>query len=397
MSPVLSALFGLLVALPVGAQEDAAAPDVRATIRAEAEAARALVQSEVALGFLDAAAALPAIETRVVWRDKAAGRAYSQAEYEALPEDEREGLERREVDERFYYTTGYGTPVIYARPLELAAGHGLDTLAGARVFDFGYGMIGQLRMLAANGADVTGIEVDPLFRALYSWDGDQGAIPALGEGLDGSLRLLHGSFPGDAGLAQAVGGDYDLIVCKNVLKLGYIHPVREADARLLIDLGVDDESFLRAMYDALAPGGLLLVYNIAPKQNPEGEPYMPWADGGFPFERRLAERLGFEVLGFDVEDHDAIHDMWFAAGLERGASREELAQNLFAHWTLLKRGSARTGLEMKPACELCETELPPQSVAYICSHECTFCPGCGEQREHVCPNCGGELAERPRG
>ena len=51
--------------------------------------ARALVQSEVALGFLDAAAALPAIETRVVWRDKAAGRAYSQAEYEALPEDER--------------------------------------------------------------------------------------------------------------------------------------------------------------------------------------------------------------------------------------------------------------------------------------------------------------------
>jgi SAM-dependent methyltransferase len=345
---------GAQVSASTASQDGDAAADVRATIRSEAQAARALVQSDVALGFLDAAAALPAIEPRVVWRDEAAGRAFSQAEYEALPEGERDGLERREVDERFFYTTGYGTPVIYARPLELAAGHGLETLAGARVLDFGYGMISQLRMLAANGADVTGIEVEPLFRALYSGEGDQGLIPALDDGPDGQLRLLHGSFPGDAELAQAVGGDYDLILSKNVLKLGYIHPAREADERLLIDLGVDDESFLRAMHDALAPGGLFLVYNIAPAQNPEGEPYMPWADGGFPFERSLAERLGFEVLAFDVEDHDAIHDLWFAAGLDRGASREELAASLFAHWTLLRRAPAKTALKMKPACELAE-------------------------------------------
>ena len=33
--------------------------------------------------------------------------------------------------------------------------------------------------------------------------------------------------------------------------------------------------------------------------------------------------------------------------------------------------------------QLCEASLPPQSVAYICSYECTFCPECGEKRSHV--------------
>ena len=53
-------------------------------------------------------------------------------------------------------------------------------------------------------------------------------------------------------------------------------------------------------------------------------------------------------------------------------------------------------LEMRPACERCETAVPADGEAYICSHECTFCPACAGSMAHVCPNCGGELVRRPR-
>lgn len=54
-------------------------------------------------------------------------------------------------------------------------------------------------------------------------------------------------------------------------------------------------------------------------------------------------------------------------------------------------------LEMRPNCERCDQDLPPQSLtAFICSFECTFCKACTEQSlRHVCPNCGGQLLQRP--
>lgn len=54
-------------------------------------------------------------------------------------------------------------------------------------------------------------------------------------------------------------------------------------------------------------------------------------------------------------------------------------------------------LELRPNCECCDKDLPPASLeARICSYECTFCADCAEQRLHgVCPNCGGELVQRP--
>ena len=53
-------------------------------------------------------------------------------------------------------------------------------------------------------------------------------------------------------------------------------------------------------------------------------------------------------------------------------------------------------LEMKPRCERCEQSLGPQTRAFICSHECTFCAGCTQQMNATCPNCQGELVARPR-
>ena len=53
-------------------------------------------------------------------------------------------------------------------------------------------------------------------------------------------------------------------------------------------------------------------------------------------------------------------------------------------------------LEMRATCERCGAGLAPDGVAVICSFECTFCADCGDQLEHVCPNCGGELVPRPK-
>ena len=53
-------------------------------------------------------------------------------------------------------------------------------------------------------------------------------------------------------------------------------------------------------------------------------------------------------------------------------------------------------LEMRPDCERCGVDLPAQLPgAFICSFECTFCAECAETLDDRCPNCGGELTDRP--
>jgi hypothetical protein len=52
-------------------------------------------------------------------------------------------------------------------------------------------------------------------------------------------------------------------------------------------------------------------------------------------------------------------------------------------------------LELRPNCECCDRDLSPTSNAYICTYECTWCAECAAALEHTCPNCGGNLVERP--
>lgn len=51
---------------------------------------------------------------------------------------------------------------------------------------------------------------------------------------------------------------------------------------------------------------------------------------------------------------------------------------------------------MKISCERCGLTLPADSIAYVCSHECTFCPVCFSNVHGICPHCAGELVRRPR-
>jgi hypothetical protein len=53
-------------------------------------------------------------------------------------------------------------------------------------------------------------------------------------------------------------------------------------------------------------------------------------------------------------------------------------------------------LEMRESCERCDAALVGDGVAYICTHECTFCAECTSALSGVCSNCGGELVRRPR-
>lgn len=304
-------------------------------IQSEATALEEFAGSRMAREFLAATSGLPEIAPRTLHRD-GQGRYYSAAEFAALPEAQRAGLTAVKATDQVYYTTRYGSPMTYTRPLDVLAGSGFKSMKGQKVLDFGYGYIGHLRLWAMMGADVTGVEVDDLLRALYSDPGDQGAMRGP-RGRSGQLRLLHGQYPADSATAEAVGQGYDLIISKNVLKNGYIHPERPVDPRRLVHLGVDDATFVRTLHAALAPGGLLLIYNISPAPNPPDKEYIPWADGRCPFPREMLEESGFQVLAYNQDDSAAVREMGSLLGWDRGEQPMDLNNNLFAEYTLARR------------------------------------------------------------
>lgn len=345
--PLLAA--GALLAHSTLAQSPAETAEPGSVVREiadQAEAVLPMIETPAAQGFLAAALRLPHIEPRTLWRTED-NRYLTRKEMEALGESERAALKEVTLDERFYYMTRYGTPVAYARALDLyvrSLEHaGPDAFDQARILDFGYGGIGHLRMLATLTAEVVGVEVDPLLQALYSWPGDHGLIGGVDSrnGMDGSITLVHGQWPADQEAARTVNGGYDLIISKNVLKNGYIHPEKEVDPRRLVHLGVDDPTFLRAVHDALVPGGRFLIYNLCPPQNPEGEPYIPWADGRCPFSREEIEAAGLRILSYNEDDSIAARQLGRMLGWADGERGMNLETDLFAEYTIIERPAAR--------------------------------------------------------
>lgn len=315
-----------------------AAPEPTAleTIRGEAKAIAALIDEPLVHRFLDTAPSLPAMPKRTLYHDAKKTKYFTEAERARLSKEEQAALTAFVADEQHYYTTRYGSPISYARPLEILARapNGLKALSGKKILDFGYGYVSHLRMFAQLGADARGVDVDPMLRALYAEKGDQGSIGT------GRVTLYDGRFPADAKIVEAIGDGYDLIISKNVLKRGYIHPEREADPRKLIDLGVSDEAFLAAVHRALKPGGRILVYNLFPAQAPLDKPYIPWADGRSPFSRAQWEKAGFKVLAFDENDDARIRAVAHALGWDRPEGDEpgmNLEKDLFGLYSLFEK------------------------------------------------------------
>ncbi|MFM8408630.1 MAG: class I SAM-dependent methyltransferase [Pirellulaceae bacterium] len=233
------------------------------------------------------------------------------------------------ADESLFYSGRYGSPLTYARALDLAEKHSFSPKDGSKVFDFGYGSIGHLRMLAQMGIDVTACDVDPLLPILYS--------ECSGPYRSGRIQLLDGKFPADSSLVQKAGDSYDLFLSKNTLKLGYIHPTREpASPRHVIDLGVTDEVFLRQVASMLKPQGLFVIYNFCPPKAPDDKPYIPWAEGESPFTKELFEAAGFEVLEWNVVDDKPARDLGRLLSWDTDGGMD-LENGLFAWYTIARK------------------------------------------------------------
>jgi hypothetical protein len=315
-------------------------PNGVALLKQQARSLEPLVQSKLAGSLLKATAELPAVPPRTLYVDEAKRTYFTEPQKKLLVESAQSGLTKFPVDETFYYNTKYGSPLAYARPLDLLGRTGLSEVTGLKILDFGYGTIGHLRLLASLGADVSGVDVDPLFQALYSNPEDQGII-ANRQGPAGRLRLLSGRFPADPSIKAAVGTGYDLILSKNTLKNGFVHPERPVDKRRLLNLDVDDETFVRAFHSALKPGGWVRIYNICPAPSPPDKPYKHWADGRCPFPRKIWETVGFQVLEFDRDDSEAIRAIAHALSWDRGEDAMDLNTDLFAHYSLMRREGNR--------------------------------------------------------
>ena len=233
------------------------------------------------------------------------------------------------IDESLFYSGRYGSPLSYSRALDLAEKHGFSPGNGTKVFDFGYGSIGHLRMLAQMGIEITGVDVDPLLAQMYK--------DCSGTYSKGKIQLLNGKFPAEEALVQAAGEGYDLFLSKNTLKRGYIHPAREpASPRHVIDLGVNDQQFLQQIAKMLKPSGLFVIYNFCPAKASDDKPYIPWADGECPFTQDQLSQAGFEVLEYDVVDNDQARQLGRLLGwdIEGGMNLEK---DLFAWYTIAKK------------------------------------------------------------
>lgn len=334
---VMGTAWFLLVSSPQPTQAQADSTAVEHLIT-ESAALVPLVQSDIASLFLAAVPELLSIKKpRITYVNREARQVLTPLAFARLDDSARAGFEMREYGEDFYYYTRYGTPLAFVRPLDLVAQAGLPSLDTALIIDFGFGSIGQLRLMASLGAYVVGIEVDPLLEAVYDDPSDFGAIrrsAAAGSGIDGDLRLAFGSFPGDTLITRALGSEYDVFFSKNTLKRGYIHPEREVDPRMLVHLGVDDSTFVQTVYDLLKPGGFFMIYNLCPALSKPDEPYKPWSDGRSPFARDLYERIGFEVLAFDRDDTEFARTMGETLGW---GEQMDLESDLFGTYTLLRK------------------------------------------------------------
>src|SRR5262245_4100094 len=98
-----------------GSRPESRGPAVVAGLRAEADALRPLATSALTKAFLDATAALPEPEPRVVHQRRSTREFVSPAAFQALAAQSLPDFERVTITPARYYTTFYGSPLAYLR------------------------------------------------------------------------------------------------------------------------------------------------------------------------------------------------------------------------------------------------------------------------------------------
>lgn len=324
--------FAQTTSAPASAPATQPTQALRDELRREASALATFVETPLARRFLEAVEKLPAVEPRSVFILPDRKQVLTREQADALPKDEQARLRERVIDESYYYQTRYGSPLAYVRAMDLLAKNGLTDLRERQILDFGYGMCGQLILMRELGATVVGVDVDPTLPVIYpELNVDAKSAAAT------RVRIVNGRWPATDEVRAQVGAPFDLILSKNTLKAGYIHPERPVDERMTIQLGVDDETFIRCAFEGLKPGGYFMIYNLCPAPAPPDKPYIPWANGRSPFPREMFEKAGFRVIEFDHDDAAAAREMGKRLGWADPPTSMNLESDLFAWYTLLRR------------------------------------------------------------
>ena len=328
-------------------------------IRREASKLQSLAVSEDVKRFLMATTWLPDPGEPITVYEKPANpndptsrRVYlTETDWNDLAPAEKAEFQAKAYDGYFFYTTRYGSPLAYLRPIEVLCAQIQrekpelrNALREKKILDFGFGGYGQLHLLASIGCYVTGVEVDPLLKILYERP-DRPELSGVIEpsGMDdrkpgpGSLTFAWGQWPADAKTVEQVGTGYDIFISKNTLKRGYVVPERETDPRRLVQLGVERQQFVNEVARILNPGGYMLIYNICPKPSTPDEPYKPWGDGRSPFDREMFEVAGFEVIAFDQDDRAEMRKVAEGLAWNAGNNPMDLDNDFFVLYTLVRK------------------------------------------------------------
>ena len=109
------------------------------------------------------------------------------------------------------------------------------------------------------------------------------------------------------------------------------------EAHRLLGLGVDDRQFVKSLYDALKPGGYVVIYNICPAPSPPGAPYKNWADGRCPFAEEVWKSVGFRVMAFDRDDSEGNPRDSPRLGLGQGRITDRSEKRPLAQYSLIEK------------------------------------------------------------
>ncbi len=330
-------MVGILIALS-GALALGSPPEVDSdpleSLQADAHRLSSVYQSELAGRMLEEVERLPIVDARAIHIATRPNRGYTQDQFDELGEKEREGLREIPIESVDYYSTFYGSPLVYARMLDLATQYEpAFTIAGSKIMDLGYGQLGQLRLWAQMGADVVGVEIDPILTAIY--DG----CTAVGDLDDnpktsGSVSLIEGAWPNDETCRDEVGSGYDLIVSRNLLKRGYVKPAARNPAfPVPVGWEMSDAEMLGHVFDLLNPGGLVIIESLGPKPDPA----KPWSDISNPWIEQAWIDAGFEVLAHDEDESQYARTMGKALGW---GERMNLETDLFGMYSVYRKPAA---------------------------------------------------------
>lgn len=307
----------------------------------EADNVRPLVRTRWAAELIAAVPSLPMVPPRRIYRSADGSRYYGELEAQALSATERAALVPETIDETAYYYGDGASPLFYARLLDLVAEGTVAGMPGRRFLIWRSESIAALRLLAIGGASAIGMNPSPRLRAAYSQPGDQGAVPLAGREVSGQVTLVPSDFQAGGSIGQPV----DAIFVRNVPKRGYVHPTESIQplqpgpsahqSAQQIGLGGTDEEFVRSLYNALKPGGRLILYNLCPPLRP-GQPYDPDSDCRNPIARELWQAAGFRVRDYDRSDTPAAREFGKALGFGEGAAAANLDE-LSATYSLLER------------------------------------------------------------